>query len=1292
MRDYLETVTRRVVVYDGGMGATLEQFDLTQEDYGGLQGKCHEALVLNRPDVIEGVHASMLDAGAEVVETDTFQGSRLKLEEWGLADYTVEVNTKAAEIARRAAGEHRFVAGSIGPTGYLPASDDSTLGQIRFGELVEVFAEQAAGLVDGGADLIIIETAQDILEVKAAVFGAREAFKSTGRTLPIHTSVSLLPNGGKMLLGTDISAVLCTLEALRVDVIGLNCSTGPEDMRDAIRFLGEFCSVPVACIPNAGLPLQGPDGETIFPEQPGPLADALAEFVERYGVGVVGGCCGTTPEHIRAIVERVRPAGGDTARGANGDTAPRTTAAGAALPTRAAPPSAGGGAKGSTTLPTRAVAPRPAPRPPHLSSMIAATPLVQEPHPTMVGERVNSQGSRKAKQLLLADDYDGLVQIAEDQVTGGAHVLDTCVALTERSDEDEQMRQVVKRISLTQPAPIQVDSTEPEVIETALEQIPGRAIVNSVNLEAGRDKLDRVVPLALAHGAALIALTIDEVGMAKTAQRKVEIAERIRDLCCEEHGLDPELLIFDCLTFTLTTGDEEWRPSAVETIEGIRRIKAEIPHVKTSLGVSNVSFGVSPGARAVLNSVFLHHCVQAGLDLAMVNPNHITPYSEISHEERKLADDLVFNRSEDALQHFIEHFESKGETEAQTTANPTEGMEPEEALHFHILRRRKEGVEDWIDLSVEKIGAVPTLNEVLLPAMKEVGDKFGAGELILPFVLQSAEVMKRAVAQLEKYLDKIEGYTKGTVVLATVFGDVHDIGKSLVNTILTNNGYTVIDLGKQVPIQTILDAAQEHEATAIGLSALLVSTSKQMPACIQELHAKGLQYPVLIGGAAINRAFSFRALYPGGKDSTEPYAPGVFYCKDAFEGLSVMDQLIDEQAHTALLEKLRAGATAFREKGEEPVEQGDLTDSSVRSPARTDAPVPTPPYWGVREIPVDLNAVYSHLDTHVLFKLHWGGKGVKGEAWRELVEENFRPRLERMWAEANGRLAGERPEEHANGRTGASSKDAEETQAHAPYLHPRALLGFFPCYAAGNDIVVLDPEDRATELTRFVCPRQPKGDRICLADFFRSGVKVEGEGAKAGAAGAAAAAGSSSYLPPAELDVIAVQAVTVGSEVTELMAKLEAEGEFAEQLFVHGLGVQTAEGLAEWLHHEARAMLSIPATQGRRYSWGYPAVPEQSEHLKVEKLLDLGQIGMKITDGYAPEPEQSTLALVAHHPQAIYFGTRQGRLLPDGSPDDLIKGSYRDPSLAGFDGVRELADEDPPDGVVEGEDEPALAG
>ncbi len=1175
MRDFLAAVRERVVVYDGGMGATLEQFDLSLEEDYRLPGRCHEALVLNRPDVIEGVHTSMLDAGAIVLETDTFQASRLKLSEWGLEDHTLEINLKAAEIARRAAGEERFVAGSIGPTGFLPASDDPSLGQISFSELVEVFTEQARGLVRGGADLVIIETAQDILEVKAAMFGAREAFKLEDRSLPIQCSVSLLPQGGKMLLGTDISAVLSTLEALGADVIGLNCSTGPEDMRDAIRFLGEHCPVPVHCIPNAGLPLQGPAGETIFPEQPEPLAAVLGEFVERYGVSIVGGCCGTTPEHIAAIAARVAEAK----------------------------------PKG-----------RPQRRPPHISSMITATPLVQDPRPTLVGERVNSQGSRKAKELLLADDYDGLVTVAEDQVGGGAHVLDVCVALTERQDEAEQMRQVVKRISLTQPAPIQVDSTEPEVIDIALQQIPGRAIVNSVNLEAGRDKLDRVVPLAAAHGAALIALTIDEEGMAKTAQRKLEIAQRITDLCCQEHGLDPQALIFDCLTFTLTTGDEEWRPSAIETVEGIRQIKEQIPGVKTSLGVSNVSFGVGLPARSALNSVFLHHCVEAGLDLAMVNPNHITPYAEIPAEERELADDLVFNRREDALERFIAHFESKGPVQDDEKADPTEGMEPEEALHFHILRRKKDGVEEWIDRSVEKIGAVPTLNEVLLPAMKEVGDKFGAGELILPFVLQSAEVMKRAVAQLERYLDRIEGYTKGTVVIATVFGDVHDIGKSLVNTILTNNGYTVVDLGKQVPISTILDAAVEHDATAIGLSALLVSTSKQMPACVQELHERRLQIPVLVGGAAINRNFGLRILYPGGTDSDDVYEPGVFYCKDAFEGLAKMDQLIDPQAREALVTKTREAARKLREQPQaEPENLPPLTDSSLRSAAATDVSIPTPPYWGVQEIEVDMDEVYRHLDTHVLFKLHWGGRGVKGEEWKRLVSEDFQPRLERMWREQT-------------------------------YLHPRALLGYFPCNADGNELIVWDPRaPRERELARLVFPRQPKHDRICLADFYRP-------------------------LDTGEADVVALQAVTAGEEVTQLMAKLEAEGEFAEQLFVHGLGVQTAEGMAEWLHARVRTQLGLSPTQGRRYSWGYPACPEQSEHEKVFGLLDAPSIGLRLSGGYAVEPEQSTLAIVAHHPQAVYFGMKSG-FLPKSdrqAADELIAGTEKDPSR-----LAELTDAEP---------------
>ncbi len=1186
-RDFLGAVRERVVVFDGGMGATLEQFDLTAEDYGGLAGKCHEALVLNRPDVIEGVHTSMLDAGAEVVETDTFQGSRLKLDEWGLADHTVEINRKAAEIARKAAGPNRFVAGSIGPTGFLPASDDPTLGNITFRELVEVFDEQAGALLEGGVDLLIIETQQDILETKAAIFGAREAFKRVGRSVPLQASMFILRESGSMLLGTDLPALTTTLNALGVDIIGLNCSTGPEDMRDAIRYLGEHSPVPLHCIPNAGIPHQGPDGETIFPEEPEPLANTLGEYVERYGVGIVGGCCGTTPDHIRAIRERV---------GEN-----------------------------------RKPAARPAPGPVQVASMITATPLVQEPRPTLVGERVNSQGSRKAKELLLADDYDGLVQVAEDQVNGGAHVLDVCVALTERQDEDVQMREVVKRISLTQPAPIQVDSTEPAVIQAALESIPGRAIVNSINLEAGRDKADRVIPLAKAHGAALIALTIDEDGMAKTPERKVEVAKRIAEIA-DEHSYPRELLIFDALTFTLTTGDEEWRDSAIATIEGIRAIKRELPEVKTSLGVSNVSFGVSPQARAVLNSVFLHHCVEAGLDLAMVNPNHITPYGEIPEVERKLADDLVLNRSDDALARFIAHFEQKGEVDEAEAEDPTAGMEPEEALHWHILRRRKEGVEDWIDRSVEKIGAVPTLNDVLLPAMKEVGDKFGAGELILPFVLQSAEVMKRAVARLENYLDRIEGHTKGRVVLATVFGDVHDIGKSLVNTILTNNGYSVIDLGKQVPIDTIIDAAVEHRADAIGLSALLVSTSKQMPLCVQELHERGHEFPVLIGGAAINRDFGRRILYPHGKESDEVYEPGVFYCKDAFVGLSTMDKLIDGEARERLVQQIREEARRLRERPEVEDDAPPVTDDSVRSSARTDVPIPDPPFWGVRDIDVDLDEVFPYLDRHVLFKLHWGGRGKKGEEWRRIVEghdgeEGFRPRLERMWREQD-------------------------------YLHPRARLGYFPCNADGNELVIFDPEDPDREIERLVFPRQPKHDRICLTDFYRP-------------------------LESGERDVVALQAVTVGDEVTRRIKQLEAEGEFAEQLFVHGLGVQAAEGLAEWLHSEVRRGLGIDLDQGRRYSWGYPACPDQSEHVKVSKLLGFEEIGIRLSGGYALEPEQSTVAIIAHHPQAVYFGMKSGFIPEQKVGDELI---------AGTDRGGELPPEDDPDndGTIEAEaDKPA---
>ncbi|MBA2504876.1 MAG: B12-binding domain-containing protein, partial [Thermoleophilaceae bacterium] len=668
------------------------------------------------------------------------------------------------------------------------------------------------------------------------------------------------------------------------------------------------------------------------------------------------------------------------------------------------------------------------------------------------------------------------------------------------------------------------------------------------------------------------------------------------------HGLDPELLIFDALTFTLATGSDEFKDSGVETIEGIRAIKTEMPQVKTSLGVSNVSFGFGGPSRAVLNSVFLHHCVEAGLDLAMVNPNHITPYGEIGEEERALADDLIFNNRDDATQRFIEHFEGRDE-EAEDAADPTEGMEPEEALHWHILRRKKEGVEEWIDKSNEKIGAVPTLNEVLLPAMKEVGDKFGAGELILPFVLQSAEVMKRAVAQLENYLERMEGHTKGKVVIATVFGDVHDIGKSLVNTILTNNGYTVVDLGKQVPIDTIIASAIEEKADAIGLSALLVSTSKQMPLAVGELHDRGLDFPVLVGGAAINRDFGRRINYPKGKESDEIYEPGVFYCKDAFQGLDTMDELVTPEKRAALVERTREEAETLRNK---PVVEDDgppVTDDSVRSKTSTDTPVPEPPFWGAREIEVGFDEIYPHLDRHVLFKLHWGGRGVKGEEWEKLISGDFQPRLERMWAEQD-------------------------------YLEPRAKLGYFPCNSDGNELVVFDPEDHDKEVCRLGFPRQPKHDRICLADFYRP-------------------------LDSGERDVVAIQGVTMGPKSTDRLEQLEKDGEFSEQLFTHGLAVQSAEGSAEWLHQDVRKNLGIDPDQGRRYSWGYPACPDQSEHTKVWELLGLEDIGMTLSDGFAVMPEQSTVAIIAHHPQAVYFGMKSG-FVPEGKqPDELIAGTER---------------------------------
>ena len=780
-----------------------------------------------------------------------------------MADRVVEINRAAAALARGVADKFataerpRFVAGSIGPSGLLPSTSDPTLGNITYAELASVFQEQAQGLIEGGVDVLLVETSQDILEVKAQVAGIRRALQQLNVKLPIQAQVTL-DTSERMLLGTDIAAAMTILESLRVDVIGLNCSTGPEHMRQPVRYLCENSRLPISVIPNAGIPLNE-NGRAVYPLTPEALAEAHEEFVTKLGVNVVGGCCGTTPEHLRQVVDRVW-------------------------------------GKQPAARHVRYV--------PRVASAMTAFNMVQDPAPTLIGERVNSQGSRVVKRQLLADDYEGVVAVGRAQAESGAHLLDVCVALTERQDEVEQMRRLVKLLAQSVETPLVIDSTEADVVQAALEAYPGRATVNSIHLENGLQKIAAVVPPIVQHGAAVIALTIDEEGMAKTAQRKLDVARRIHGIVTRDYGLEPQALIFDDLTFTLATGDEEFRRSAVETIEGIRLIKAELPGVHTSLGVSNVSFGLARPARAVLNSVFLHHCVEAGLDMAIVNPAHIKPYAEIAEAERGLADDLIFDRRADALARFIAHFENASVQEEEA-ADPTAGMAPEQAIHWKILHRKKEDIEIFIDEAVKarargradgslNDAGVAVLNECLLPAMKEVGDKFGAGELILPFVLQSAEVMKRAVARLETYLDKLEGQTKGKIVIATVFGDVHDIGKSLVYTILTNNGYTVFDLGKQVPINTIIEKAVEVNADAIGLSALLVSTSKQMPACVQELYKRGLNYPVLIGGAAINPSFGRMASFVN-QETQELYGPGVYYCKDAFEGLETVDALQNPQ-------------------------------------------------------------------------------------------------------------------------------------------------------------------------------------------------------------------------------------------------------------------------------------------------------------------------------------------------------------------------------------------------------------
>jgi 5-methyltetrahydrofolate--homocysteine methyltransferase len=1178
-QSYLAAVDARVLVFDGAMGTNIQRFHPTAEDYGGksLEG-CNDHLVLTRPDIIQSIHESFLEVGCDVVETCTFQSTPHRLREWGIEEKTRELNVAAARLARAACDKFstpdkpRFVAGSIGPTGLLLSSSDPVLSNTTFAELEENYYTQAKYLVEGGVDVLLIETAQDILEVKAAISGFEKLFAEIGRRVAVQAQVTL-DTSGRMLLGTDIASAMTTLEALRIDIIGLNCSTGPEHMREPIRYLASNSLRPVSCIPNAGLPLNTGTGDAVYPLEPAPMADMLGQFVEQFGVRIVGGCCGTRPEHLKAIVDRV------SATRRLGDSATRPE--GDAAPVADRPSPTAGSTRGS--------------RIPRASSAMRATDFDQNPKPLLIGERVNAQGSRKVKRLLLADDYEAIADVAREQVDSGAHVLDVCVAVTERADEAEQMAKVVKLLSMTVDTPLMIDSTEPAVIQRALETIPGRAIINSINMENGRERIDRVVPLAKQHGAALVALTIDQVGMAKTRERKLEVARNIYDIVVGEYGLKAQDLIYDDLTFTLATGDQEWVDSAIETIEGIRLIKRELPGVFTSLGVSNVSFGLAPDARAVLNSVFLHHCVEAGLDMAIVNPAHVQPYAEIPTDERALADDLVFNRRPDALQRFIEHFDvatGDGRRAAgDEKADPTADMTLEQRVHYMIVHRKKEGIEAALDAAGVRENPVRVLNEVLLPAMKEVGDKFGAGELILPFVLQSAEVMKKAVKHLEQFLERAEGYTKGKVVLATVYGDVHDIGKSLVNTILSNNGYTVFDLGKQVPVNTIIDKALEVGADAIGLSALLVSTSKQMPLCVQELDRRGLKIPVLIGGAAINRRFGRRALFV---ENERAYDSGVFYCKDAFEGLETMDRLQDDDTRapfiSGVIDDARNDKFLHTTVGKD-VAAG--TSSGARSDVSADNPVPRAPFFGVRTLnDIPLDEVFALLDLDELYRLQWGGRG-SGPEFDKMVRTEFRPTLERLEASAK--------------REG--------------WLKPRALYGFFPVQTSGNTLLVFDPDPYTAdgsmnEIARFHFPRQEGRERLCIADYFRS-------------------------ADSSDVDVAAFQIVTVGDEATQRFQVLQNAGEYTEAFFAHGLAVETAEAVAEWMHRRARHELGVPAGQGKRYSWGYGACPDLEDHGQLFKILPAErELGMELTSAFQLIPEQSTAAIIVHHPQAKYYAVR----------------------------------------------------
>ncbi|MEW6154880.1 MAG: methionine synthase [Actinomycetota bacterium] len=1142
---YLEAVRQRVVIYDGAAGTNLQLRNLTADDFGGpaLEG-CNEVLVDTRPDVIADLHRSFFEVGCEVVETNTFGAASITLAEYGLGHRAHELNFKGARIAREVAdGYGGWVAGSIGPGTKFPS-----LGQVRFAEIREVFEEQARGLLDGGVDLILIETVFDLLQCKAAIVGARRAMAATGRQVPLQVQVTMELTG-RMLPGTEIGAALATLDALRPDVIGLNCATGPTEMHEHLRHLSQHCRVPISCLPNAGLP-SVVDGQMHYDLTPEQLADHHAQFVTGLGVSVIGGCCGTTPEHLRAVVERCRDL----------------------VPARRQPVHEPGAA-----------------------SIYTHVPFHQDVSFLVIGERTNANGSKKFREAMLADDWDTCVTMGRDQVREGAHLVDVCVDYT-GEDGVSDMDEIARRFATAVNVPLVIDSTEAPVVEAALQWIGGRPVLNSVNLEDGDapgTRLDQFLTLAREYGAAVICTCIDEEGQARTADWKVRAARAIRDLAVERYGLEPSDLFFDPLALPISTGMEEGRRDGIETIEGIRRIKAELPGVHTVLGLSNVSFGLNPAARHVLNSVFLHECVEAGLDAAIVHAGRIMPLSKIPERQREVCLDLVYDRRRpgyDPLQELIGLFE--GVSASAVEKEDRSGWPVEERLRLRIIDGDRDGLEADLDEALSTTPALDIVNDTLLEGMKVVGELFASGEMQLPFVLQSAEAMKTAVAYLEPHMEKSDQGGKGRIVLATVKGDVHDIGKNLVDIILTNNGYEVHNLGIKVSLAEMLAKHEEVGADVIGMSGLLVKSTLIMRENLEELNRRALaaDVPVLLGGAALTRRYVEH-------DLRQVYEGRVFYGKDAFEGLRTVDRLMELKRSGTDDPSFGRELMAARPSGSKP--QAPAGPVPVPEPD-TSNPVFVPPFVGHRVVKgVAIDEIAGWLNETALFRNQWQFRPEKGENDADF-KDRIRPVLREELAKATA----------------------------AGVLVPQVVYGYFHANGDGNDLVIWKDESRSGEWLRFSFPREGREPYRCIADFFRP-------------------------VASGEADYAAFHVVTMGSAVSEAAAELFAENRYQEYLLLHGLGVEMAEALAEYWHlrvrqewgfaHEDGSKTDVLVRQGYRggrYSFGYPACPSLEDNLKLADLLGADRIGVAVSEDFQYVPEQTTSALICHHPKAKYFVAR----------------------------------------------------